>query len=221
MRLVYQPETYTEFFEPMISKAIEYRDDPNNSFKELEHQLFNKHTTTTDFEDLLDDWFADGEHSNEYFEYLTDGSVKKIAADHLTIDLSLINANGEYQIKPMRKGFDDAKIRVIARYADQVLGGLRPLNFTKKSFDRQFLKQLNFVDRLYQEMIDHQKKHSFASLTAQYPHVVNVLLNPDIFDLNLAPVEMINFLKHVDKHVDGKLILKDFENFVTKGEKHD
>lgn len=217
MRLVYQPETYTEFFKPMIAKAIEYRDDPNNCFKELEHQLFNKHTTATDFEDLLDDWFADSEHSNEYFEYLTDGSVKKIADDHLTIDLSLINANGEYQIKPMRKGFDDAKVVVIGCYADQMLNSVRPINFAKKSFDREFLKQVNRVDQLYLEMIDHQRKRSFESLVKAYPHAVNVLLDPDIFDLNIAPVELTNFLKHTD----NQSTLKDFETYLTEVNKHD
>lgn len=212
MRLNYQPETYTEFFKPMIAKAIEYRDDPNNSFKDLEHQLFDKRTTATDFKDLLADWFTDSEHSNEYFEYLIDGSVKKIATDHLTIDLSLINDNGEYQMKPMRKGFDDAKVVVIGHYADQMLNSVRPINFAKKSFDRDFLKQVKRVDQLYLEMIDHQRKHSFESLVEAYPHTVSVLLDPDIFDLNVAPVELINFLKHVD----NKSTLKDFETYLKE-----
>lgn len=217
MRLNYQPETYTEFFKPMIAKAIEYRDDPNNSFKDLEHQLFDKRTTATDFKDLLADWFTDSEHSNEYFEYLIDGSVKKIATDHLTIDLSLINVNGEYQMKPMRKGFDDAKVVVIGCYADQMLNSVRPINFAKKSFDREFLKQVKRVDQLYLEMIDHQRKHSFESLVEAYPHAVSVLLDPDIFDLNVAPVELINFLKHVD----NKSTLKDFETYLKEINDHD
>ena len=120
-------------------------------------------------------------------------------------------------MKPMRKGFDDAKVVVIGCYADQMLNSVHPINFAKKSFDREFLKQVNRVDQLYLEMIDHQRKRSFESLVKAYPHAVNVLLDPDIFDLNVAPVELINFLKHTD----NQSTLKDFETYLTEVNKHD
>ena len=125
----------------------------------------------------------------------------------------------------MRKGFDDAKVVVIGCYVDQMLNSVRPINFVKKSFNREFLKQVKRVDQLYLEMIDHQWKHSFESLVEVYPHAVNVLLDPDIFDLNIAPVGLINFLKHVDKHIDKHVdkqsTLKDFETYLKGIDNHD